>query len=603
MRLLSVAVLASVLCFAMARRAHAQAPVEPPPPPPAGVAPLPQQPAPFLPPPGVAPQPAPPAVIAQPPAPAPTFAESTAPLMAVHEAPGQMQGPGCCPRCRFHQGFGCPMLAVDGYPLAGWHNDLFYLRDQRDNFRLYVGGLLHVDGLSYFGPGVSDTELKTTMLLRRARLTLDGEILRNWQFALQVELGPSAFDNRTGTAEQAAAPAGTQPTAWSGTYAPAQAASIRAALADAYVNYAFARPLNVQVGQFIAPFTMENRTSPNYTSFMENSLAVRDLGIPQVRDVGAMLWGALDKNMFYYSAGVFQGEGPNRPNADNRADTFMRTYVRPLARSDSPVRDLQIGASFHYGMRDKNRVAYDYPGMSTQGGFVFWQPSYRDSVIDPATGQGRIVHIIPSGAQVGVAGELRIPIERFELRGEFVYIHNDTREGADGFQVKYTERYGTLKGYSYYVQVSYWPWGKARFIPQAGELYPAHLDFNKHDPGLPPQGLELLAKWEQLSANYGGAARDGSPDAKNADGDIRVNALSVGANYWATRHVRLTLNYVLNMFPDSAPRTATVTGGPTWSSTQRAVAPGNTLDKGVDDSARDTAHLLHELMGRVAVAF
>ena len=50
------------------------------------------------------------------------------------------------------------------------------------------------------------------------------------------------------------------------------------------------------------------------------------------------------------------------------------------------------------------------------------------------------------------------------------------------------------------------------------------------------------------------------------------------------------------------PTKATVDGGPVQTSTQRALAPGNTLGAGVNDSARDGAHILHELLFRVAVA-
>jgi hypothetical protein len=91
-------------------------------------------------------------------------------------------------------------------------------------------------------------------------------------------------------------------------------------------------------------------------------------------------------------------------------------------------------------------------------------------------------------------------------------------------------------------------------------------------------------------------------DTKNADGNIKVNAFSLGFNYWATRHIRLTANYVLNMFPDSAPTSASAMGGPVQSSTNRAIAPGNTLGKAVNDDARDNAHVLHEFLLRAAVA-
>jgi hypothetical protein len=67
----------------------------------------------------------------------------------------------------------------------------------------------------------------------------------------------------------------------------------------------------------------------------------------------------------------------------------------------------------------------------------------------------------------------------------------------------------------------------------------------------------------------------------------------VGANYWATKHIRLTANYVLNEFPD-----ASVAG----SAKQRAHAPANGIAAGINDDARNHARLFHELLFRVAVA-
>ncbi len=487
--------------------------------------------------------------------------------------------------------FGAP----DGNPLAGFHSDLFYLRSPDDNFRLYVQGRAQIDFYGYAGPGVSDTTLKPTIFLRRIRPELTGEFFHSFWFSIAGDFGATSLDNPKGTNETSAAKPGAAPTDTTGAYSGAQTAHIGAAPTDVFINYK-AHPLfNVQVGQFDAPFTMENRTSDKYIPFMERSLAVRDVGIPTNKEIGGMAWGETPSRLWFYSVGLFNGDGQNKLNVDSGGDLLARTFVHPLASQNSELKDLQIGVSFRYGDRDHRFSYYDYPALTTQGNYTFWAPTY--------TGSEGTTHILPSGHQTAVAGELRVPVSLVDLTSEFVYINNHTREAQEGYQAVIGDslRRGDLSGYSYYAQVGVWL-GKRDVNGLPGYENLPHVDFSKADPVDPPSSVQLLAKWEQVHLKYDSASVAGTKDTKNADGDIKVNALSLGVNYWATKHIRLTANYVLNMFPDSEPTSASQTGGPTQSSSNRAIAPGNTLAKGQNDDARDNAHVLHEFLLRAGVA-
>jgi phosphate-selective porin len=494
-------------------------------------------------------------------------------------------------------------LGKDGNPLAGWHNELFYLRDVDDNFRLYVQGRAQVDFYSYAGPGVSDTTLKPTLFLRRIRPEITGEFFHNWWFSIAGDFGATALDNPDGkTTETSAAGPGVVPTDTTGKYAGAQTAKIQAAPTDVFLNYRADPLFNVQVGQFDAPFMMENRTSDKYIPFMERSLAVRDVGISTNKEIGGMFWGETPDKYWFYSAGLFNGDGQNRLNTDSNGDIMARTFVHPLASEKSELKDLQIGGSFRYGQRDKKYTNYDYNSFSTQGNYTFWKPTYA--------GSEGTTHILPSGAQFGIAGELRVPISMVDLTSEVVYIHNDTREVQEGDQSvpgALSLRRGDMHGVSYYVQAGIWL-GKRDVTGLPGYENMPHVDFSKPDPVDAPHAVQLLVKWEQVHLNYTSASRAGLTDVKNADGDIKANAFSLGANYWISRHIRLTANYVLNMFPDSAPSSATSMGGPVWSSTNRAQAPGNTIQTAAkdsarsDDDARNNSHVLHEFLARIAVA-
>ena len=79
-------------------------------------------------------------------------------------------------------------------------------------------------------------------------------------------------------------------------------------------------------------------------------MAVRSLGVPRNKEIGAMVHGLLGER-FYYSAGVFNGEGPEFRNADNQPDGIGRMVLTPLGAAQR-VPPLAIGASGWYGLHE-----------------------------------------------------------------------------------------------------------------------------------------------------------------------------------------------------------------------------------------------------------
>ena len=492
-------------------------------------------------------------------------------------------------------------VARDGYPIAGRLGEYFYLRDSNDDFRIYFSGRAHIDAYFPFGSGVSESSagsgLEPTFFLRRARPELAGEFLGRWQWMVSGDWGRTAVANGNGQTynESCSVKSGVQTCSLKS--AAVQAPSYTAQPTDVFINFHAARIFNLEIGQIRIPFSLENRTSENITPFLESSLPVRTLGAPLIRDIGLMAWGETDASLFHYEIGIFNGDGPNVTNQDSNFDGIGRVFAHPFAKTHTALSTFQIGASGHYGVRNAKTIGYDYPALTTQEGYAFWKPTYTDS-------NGNLIHIIPSANQVTVGAELYWPVSIVDVTSEFIYADHDTREARDGYQTAYpyTERYGDMKGYSYYLQASAWIFGDRQYVRRPGYYDAPHVDFTKP---LPPSrfSLELLAKVEQLHMTYSSAARAGTPDSKSPDGNIDVDVLSFGVNFWATRRVRVSLTYDLNIFPGSAPTSPSAVGNPTQTSSQRAVGPAQLLAIGVDDSARETAHTLSELTARVAVGF
>lgn len=436
---------------------------------------------------------------------------------------------------------------------AGYHNGNFYVRSPDDVFRLYVQGRVHVDAYDAFGPGLGGLApgqyVAPGFILRRARLEIGGEFFQLWQWQLGAEFAPSSADNpAANTASLACKVDGaTGAQTCIPVENPVDNPSVKPAPTDAFVNFAPSPWANVMVGQFYVPITLENRISDNTMTFLERGIVIRDLAAPTLRDIGALFWGESPDRVIYYAVGLIDGDGPNRPNADSRFDGTGRVFARPLMRlmPSSGTRWAQVGASVRGGSRDASKVGYDMPALTTQQGFAFWKPTYIDS-------NGHLTHIIPSAAQWGAGADLYVPVGDFDLSGEFFYADYQTREAGDGLQLSpFTQRLGELKGWGYYAQVGYWILGDHDVIGHPSYQRPIHVDLTK--PQAPPKhGVEVLVKVEQLGLKYAGSSRGGFDDPRTPSGDVDVTSFSLGANYWATRHLRVSGDYVYYKLPTTS---------------------------------------------------
>jgi phosphate-selective porin len=180
--------------------------------------------------------------------------------------------------------------------------------------------------------------------IRRARLSLRGEIHKNIRYKLQVDAVKSPV------------------------------------LLDAEVEIHFNPQLRLRFGQFKVPFSLENLTSSsaldtiNRSQTVENLCPGRDIRAAG-RDIGVSLNGRFSG--IEYSIGIFNGSGINKADTNDRKDIAARLVFYPVS-------SLVLGLSHYRGgysseqddpILDKNRtgleIAFVQERLSVKGEYIF----------------------------------------------------------------------------------------------------------------------------------------------------------------------------------------------------------------------------------------
>jgi len=134
---------------------------------------------------------------------------------------------------------------------------------------------------------------------------------------------------------------------------------------DAYINYKFGAPLTVQVGQFKPPQARQELTGAGKQLFPERSLANDTFNLG--RDQGIQAAGSCAAKLVEYRLGLFNGNGPNKGNPDNRHMVSGRLDLNPLGEvkfdeagwtSDKPL--VNVGGSFAWNKVGGNDVGSNF---------------------------------------------------------------------------------------------------------------------------------------------------------------------------------------------------------------------------------------------------
>jgi len=167
-----------------------------------------------------------------------------------------------------------------------------------------------------------DSKESNSFNIRMVRMALEGRLMKDFYWKVQLQANGNTSD------------LGSSPR-----------------MVDAFAEWQKYEAFKIKAGQFKRPFTFENPMHPITQGFMGYSQNVSKLAgfsdrtgehASNGRDIGVQIQGDLIKNaagrnLLHYQVGVFNGQGTNHKDVDQRKDVISGIWV-------SPVKGLRIGA-------------------------------------------------------------------------------------------------------------------------------------------------------------------------------------------------------------------------------------------------------------------
>lgn len=167
-----------------------------------------------------------------------------------------------------------------------------------------------------------DSKESNSFNIRMLRMALEGRLMKDFYWKVQLQVNGNTSD------------LGSSPR-----------------MVDAFAEWQKYEAFKIKAGQFKRPFTFENPMHPITQGFMGYSQNVSKLAgfsdrtgehASNGRDIGVQIQGDLIKNaagrnLLHYQVGVFNGQGTNHKDVDQRKDIIGGIWV-------APIKGLRIGA-------------------------------------------------------------------------------------------------------------------------------------------------------------------------------------------------------------------------------------------------------------------
>lgn len=214
--------------------------------------------------------------------------------------------------------------------------DGFALSSADRNYRLRLWGNAHADARFFLG---DDIEGNDTFLIRRLRLSFEGNLGGRISFKLMPDITTSTFS-----------------------------------LYDAYVSMRHSPALTLVVGKMKAPFDLERLVAQTDLLFMERAYPT---SLAPNRDTGLQLQGELARGRLQYQVALMNGARDNDSpwtDWDDDKEVIARVFAEPFrGMADSAWRGFGLGVAMTYG--DKAGCAPNGFRTNAQQTFFSWRSS------------------------------------------------------------------------------------------------------------------------------------------------------------------------------------------------------------------------------------
>ena len=356
--------------------------------------------------------------------------------------------------------------------VAGWDKNHAFLRSSDGAFETQIAGYGQLDYRGY----QSGIHPPNTFAIRRARLWAEGKIARYFEFKVE------------------------------GDFADVAGALVR----DMYVNVHRIDELQFRFGHFRVPISQEEIRSDAFQDFVERSM-VNNL-VPS-RSPGLMASGKIDKGVFEYQVGAFNGKGALALNTSGTPETALRLRFNPWKNGDKFwVKGLIFGGAYTQG---RNLANLGVRGVTESRSTNWFLPDIVNGKFNRANGE--VTWLLGPAA----------------LRAEYV----QTNQGRDDLGAGGSDLPGVVaKGYV--AQFTYMLTGEPK--PEADAVAPKHDLFGNEGGKTGFGAWELKFRYANLQIS------DGTAKSNRAD------SIYFGPNWYANRFVRYMLDLGFERFKDPA---------------------------------------------------